>query len=90
MVKTILLCNEHQARTFRENAGLSPREAVAISSPRTLEGARFHEDDLILEWPGWRDRTPGSQEIVDELKRCIARGDNAGPEWVSSKVLGLR
>lgn len=87
MVKTILLCNEHQARTFRENSGLSTREAVRPSSSLTLEGVRFTEADLILEWPGWRDRTPGAQDIVDSIKRCIARGDNAGPEWVSSTVL---
>jgi len=86
-MKTILLCSTAQAAQFRRNSGLLPREAVCPSSPEVLEGVRFEEADLILEWPDWRDNHEDAQEIVDALKRCIARGDNAGPEWVSSKVL---
>jgi hypothetical protein len=87
VVKTILLCNEHQAKTFRAQSGLSAREAILVTRPQVLEGVRFTEGDLILEWPGWRDGFAGAQEIVDVLKRCIARGNNAGPQWVSNRVL---
>lgn len=86
-MKIILLCNAIEAAQFRRNANLSPREAIQVTTPHVLEGVRFREDDLILEWPDWRDCTYGSQQIVDALKRAIARGDNAGPDWVSSKTL---
>lgn len=86
-MKTLLLCNAIQAASFRRESGLSAREAVWVQSPHVVEGIRLGEGDLILEWPGWRDATYGSQQIVDAIKTVIARGGNAGPEWVSSTVL---
>ena len=86
-MKTILLCNLEQSETFRENAGLPANRAVRPTSGETLRGVRFSENDLILEWPGWRDTAPRAQEIVDSIKVAIARSGNAGPEWVSSDVL---
>jgi len=87
MMKTILLCNLAQADRFISDSGLSSREVIRPAYSTTLMGARFTEADLILEWPGWREAYPGAQEIVDALKIAIARGNNAGPEWVSSDVL---
>lgn len=87
-MKTILLApTKFEADIFRENAGLSTAQCVAISHPEVLQGVKFSEDDIIFEWPDFREKHSMATEIIDALKRCIVLGDNAGPEWVSSTVL---
>lgn len=89
-MKTILLApTAEEATAFRFNAGLSPRECVFVTSGATLLGAKFAEEDLILEWPRFRELHPKADEIVKALKVAIARGGNAGPEWVSNPIVTI-
>lgn len=62
---------------FREGAGLSPRECVIVSEPQVIHGILFREEDMVFEWPRFRQRVDAT-EILEKIRTSQA---DAGPEW---------
>ena len=52
-----------------------------------FDGIRFTEDDMVCEFPGFRDGEHAGA-IIGRLHRSIAKADNAGPQWI--QITGSR
>lgn len=86
-MRVLLLCRTtSEAGAYARAAGLSKSDCMLVSprTTRALEGLRLYEEDLIVEFPGFRQE-PGAGEVIRILKMMIQRSKNAGPEWVESK-----
>lgn len=51
------------------------------ATPSKLHGLRFTEDDMVCEFPGFRDGERAA-EIIETLHGSIAKANNAGPQWI--------
>lgn len=83
MVRTFLLCSTlNEARDYARAADLTPRDSFLVSprSLQALDGVRVTEDDLIIEFPGFRDH-PDAWRIIEMIKRSAAKSPGAGPDW---------
>ena len=88
---TIMLCRTLQeAERYRRSAGLRPGRCIMLSSENAHAGQAFvgiqlREDDLIVEFPGFRDGRYVDQAL-EVLKVARAKATGAGPEW--TKITG--
>lgn len=80
-MRTVLLARtENEARDFARSAGLRPPEYVLAGSATSLYGLKLSEEDLIFEFPGFRERRD-AQAIIDMLKVSSKKSGGAGPRW---------
>ena len=78
----LLAATQAEARKQAADAGLKPhsRDIICPGSIELLYGITLHEEDLVMEFPGFRDR-PDAKVILQMVKHCIAKSPDAGPVW---------
>lgn len=80
-MRTVMLARtETEGRAYARQAGLRPPEYVLVAGPASLHGLRLTEDDLVFEFPNFRDR-PDADRIVEAMKVVCRTSAGAGPRW---------
>ena len=78
MQTVILARSVDEGRKHARQAGLRPGEYVVAGSASGIRGIHLADDDLIAEFPGFRDRSDHEQ-IIWELSRSMKQG--GVPHW---------
>jgi len=82
VVKVIILARTHdEAQAYANTAGLAARDVIICGphSDTALQGIRLSNEDLIAEFPGFRE-AEGSHRVIQTLNSIMDSG-NTTPTW---------
>lgn len=84
-MKIVLLARTQvEAKFYADQAGLGSRDVVNPGIHQSLEGLVLTEDDLVVEFPGFRHRV-NAGTIIDQIKTASSREESgAGPVWIQA------
>lgn len=82
-MKIVLLARTQvEAKLYADQAGLSSRDVHTPGIHQTLHGLTLTEDDLVVEFPGFRRRRDAGK-ILEALKTSSSQPKSgAGPVWI--------
>ena len=78
MPTVILARTVDEGRGHARQAGLRPGEYIVAGSADGIRGVKLADEDLIAEFPGFRERSDHEQ-IIWELSRSMKKG--GVPRW---------